>query len=365
MHLLNLRLQHFKNYREAEFEFRKNIVGLFGKNGSGKTNVLDAIHYLAFTKSVLTSQDLQNVLHGENFFTIEGEFEKEGKRHTLRCTFDGKKKRVAEDGSEYTRFSEHIGKYPVVIITPQDINLIWEGGEGRRRFFDQWLSQSNRQYLDNLVLYTQLLKQRNSLLKQAQQDGRPDDVLLESYHQQMIPASDILYSIRKKFIEDINPALAKEYSELVRAKEHVRIEYTSELDSASAEAVLTQNISQEIAAGRTLGGIHRDEYQFLLRDFEVRKYGSQGQQKSFLIGLKWVEINHAAEKKNFPPLVLLDDIFDKMDDDRIGQLLSKMAEMPNAQFFITDASPERAHKIFKKAKLDFQDFEIEDGRVIK
>lgn len=364
MRLLHLHLQYFKNYRQAEFAFHKNIVGFFGKNGSGKTNILDAIHYLTFTKSTFNSQDQQNVLHRENYFVAEGEFEKEGKRQIVRCTFDGKKKRVTEDGREYARFSEHIGKYPVVIITPQDINLIWEGGEGRRRFFDQWLCQSNRQYLDNLVLYTQLLKQRNSLLKQAQQGGPLDDVLLASYHEQMIPASTILYNIRKKFIEEINPALAKEYSELVHAKELVQIVYTSDLDLTSAEAVLTKNISQEVAAGRTLAGIHRDEYQFLLHGFEVRKYGSQGQQKSFLIGLKWVEINHAAEKKGFAPIVLLDDIFDKMDDDRIAQLLQKITNMPQAQFFITDASPNRAREIFKKANLDFQDFEIEAGEVI-
>jgi len=185
MRLQKLQLQNFKNYREAELTFCKNAIGLFGKNGSGKTNILDAIHYLSFTKSVLNNQDAQNVLHGENFFTLEGTFEREKKSHIIRCTYDGKKKRFSEDGREYNRFSEHIGKFPVVIISPQDINLIWEGGEGRRRFFDQWLSQSNRQYLENLVLYGQLLKQRTSLLKQAQQGVGLDEVLLDSFGQSL------------------------------------------------------------------------------------------------------------------------------------------------------------------------------------
>jgi DNA replication and repair protein RecF len=361
--IVNLRLQKFKNYREADLTFSKNVIGLFGKNGSGKTNILDAIHYLSFTKSVLNNQDQQNVMNGENFFTLEGAFEHEKKSHVIRCTYDGKKKRFSEDGSEYSRFSEHIGKFPVVIITPQDINLIWEGGEGRRRFFDQWLSQSDRNYLEHLVLYSQLLKQRNSLLKQAQQRGMLDDVLMDSYHQQMIPAAKYIYGARKKFVDEINPALADEYAALVKAKEQVHVVHTSDLDSASAEAVLNQSISQEIAAGRTLGGIHLDEYQFLLHDFEVRKFGSQGQQKSFLIGLKWVEIKHSALKRGFSPIVLLDDIFDKMDDERIARLLIMIGSVSDAQFFITDANPGRSREIFKKAKLDYQEFIIESGIV--
>lgn len=363
MRLQKLRIQNFKNYREAELIFTKNVIGLFGKNGSGKTNILDAIHYLSFTKSVLNNQDQQNVLHGENFFTLEGSFEKDNRTHVVRGTFDGKKKRFSEDGSEYNRFSEHIGKYPVVIITPQDINLIWEGGEGRRRFFDQWLSQSDRNYLENLVLYTQLLKQRNSLLRQAQQAGRVDETLMESYHQQMIPASKYIHEARRSFVAEINPALAGEYAGLVKGHEPVRVVHQSDLDNASAETVLTQNIAQELAAGRTLSGIHLDEYQFLLHDFEVRKYGSQGQQKSFLIGLKWTEIKYSASKRGFFPIVLLDDIFDKMDDERLKRLMEMIGAASTAQFFITDANPARAREIFKSANLDFQAFQVEAGEV--
>jgi DNA replication and repair protein RecF len=361
--IVSLRLQHFKNYRQADLGFDKNVIGLFGKNGSGKTNILDAIYYLSFTKSVLNNQDQQNVLHGENFFTVEGTFERDNRTHVVRGTFDGKKKRFLEDGSEYSRFSEHIGKYPVVIISPQDINLIWEGGEGRRRFFDQWLSQADRNYLENLVLYTQLLKQRNSLLKQAQQAGRLDETLMESYHQQMVPAATYIYQVRKSFIEEINPALAAEYAGLVKAHEPVRVEYQSDLDTNTAEAALTKNIGQELAAGRTLSGVHLDEYQFLLHDFEVRKYGSQGQQKSFLIGLKWTEIRYSASRRGFFPIILLDDIFDKMDDERLKRLMEMIGAASTAQFFITDANPERARGIFKSANLDFQAFQVEAGSI--
>jgi DNA replication and repair protein RecF len=361
--IASLQLHQFRNYRQADLVLHKNVIGLFGKNGSGKTNILDAIHYLSFTKSVLNNPDQQNVLHGENFFTLEGTFEKDNRSHLIRGTFDGKKKRFSEDGSEYNRFSEHIGKYPVVIITPQDINLIWEGGEGRRRFFDQWLSHSNRNYLENLVLYTQLLKQRNSLLKQAQQSGRLDETLMETYHEQMIPASKNIHETRKSFIAEINPVLAEEYAGLVKGYEPVRVVHQSDLDNVPAEVVLTQNIGQELAAGRTLTGIHLDEYQFLLHDFEVRKYGSQGQQKSFLIGLKWTEIKYSASKRGFFPIVLLDDIFDKMDDERLKQLMEMIGTASTAQFFITDASPSRAKEIFKSANLDFQAFQVEAGEI--
>lgn len=353
--ITNVKLQHFKNYREVEFAFSGNITALVGKNGSGKTNVLDAIHYLSFSKSATNNTDLQNVLTGENFFWIEGVFENSNRNNTIRCSFDGKKKKLSEDGNEYNRFSEHVGKYPVVLIAPQDINLVWEGGEGRRKFFDQWLSQTNRQYLDYLVQYQQNLKQRNSLLRQAQQGAPIDADLLDTYNQPLALAAQYLHQARKTFIEEINPAFAKEYAALVQAAELVSIRYHSDLDTTNPEVLLTENLDQEIAAGRTLAGIHLDDYHFMLHDFEVRKFGSQGQQKSFLVALKWTEISHTKLKRGIFPIVMLDDIFDKMDDNRINSLLHMMAALPGSQFFITDANPHRTRDIFKKANLTYQE----------
>ena len=341
------------------------MIGLFGKNGSGKTNILDAIHYLAFSKSVLNNQDAQNISHGQDYFLLEGGIEKQGHQHTVRCVFDGKKKKLFEDGNEYGKFSEHIGKYPVIMIMPQDINLVWEGGEGRRRFFDLWLSQVDKPYLERLVLYNQLLRQRNGLLKEAQSSGRIDSELFATYNQQMRPLAGAIYESRKNFIQEVNPELQKEYSQLIHQGENVRVVYSSDINPEGQGSVGSpfggQDVNREIAAGRTLGGVHLDEYQFLLNDFEVRKYGSQGQQKSFLIALKWVEMAYAVRKKGFPPIMLLDDIFDKMDDERVVRLMEMIAQNPHTQFFITDANPNRAKEILKRANLGFQGFEVGKG----
>jgi len=367
----SLRLQNFRNYREAQFTFNKKVVGLFGKNGSGKTNVLDAIHYLSFSKSVLNNQDAQNICQGNEYFLVEGEIEKQGHHHTIRCQFDGKKKKLLEDGQEYSRFSEHIGKYPVIMIMPQDITLIWEAGEGRRRFFDLWLSQVDKQYLEKLVLYNQLLRQRNGLLRAAQTSGQVDYELLATYQQQMMPAAVLIYETRKKFITEINPALQNEYSKLVRTGEVVKVIYNSDFKIDEVRAGGSPfggqgaGLEKEIAAGRTLGGVHLDEYLFLLNDFEVRKFGSQGQQKSFLIGLKWVELAYSKQKKGFSPVMLLDDIFDKMDDDRVARLMEMLSLNKETQFFVTDANPLRAKEIFKSANLDFQEFNISQGEAIE
>jgi DNA replication and repair protein RecF len=364
VYIRSLRLQNFRNYREAQFNFDKKVIGLFGKNGSGKTNILDAIHYLSFSKSVLNNQDGQNISHGENYFLLECDFEKVGHQHSIRCVFDGKKKKLLEDGQEYSRFSEHIGKYPVIMIMPQDINLIWEAGEGRRRFFDLWFSQADRHYLNKLVEFHHLLKQRNGLLKAAQ-NGLFDRDLMDSYHHQLAPVSEFIFMARKKFIKEINPLLQNEYSQLIRSGEVVSVVYSSDLDSKPIHTILTENLEKEIVVGRTLEGIQRDEYQFLLNDFEVRKYASQGQQKSFLIGLKMVELAYGREKSGFSPILLLDDIFDKMDDDRIARLMEILSSDTVGQFFITDANPGRARDIFKTANLDFQEFLIEKGEIIK
>ena len=357
-----LKLNNFRNYREAQFNFEDRIVGLFGKNGSGKTNVLDAIHYLSFSKSVLNNQDAQNVCHGENYFLIEGEFVSGGQAHRVRCSYDGKK-RLSEDGAEYNRFSEHIGKYPVTMIIPQHINLIWEGGEGRRRFFDLWLSQSSKQYLEKLVEYNQLLKQRNGLLKSAQASGFLDRDLLETYNRPMATNSVSIYQTRKKFIEEINPLLQQQYSNLIANGEAVKIDYTSDLETQDIDKIIHENLDREITVGRTLQGVHLDEYQFSLNNFEVRKYGSQGQQKSFLIALKMTELSELTWLKGFSPIFLLDDIFDKMDDDRNASLLTLIGKT-SGQVIITDANPTRARGILKTANLDFQEFNIEAEQIV-
>jgi DNA replication and repair protein RecF len=325
--------------------------------------VLDAIHYLSFTKSVLNNSDAQNVLYGEDYFVIAGEFDRESKSHSIRCQFDGKKKKVLEDDQECARFSDHIGRYPVVMIAPQDITLIWEAGEGRRRFFDQWVSQLNKPYLEHLVGYNYQLKQRNSVLREAQSVGRIDVDLMESYNEKLSEHAQVVYSKRKSFVSKLNPELQKVYAWLCHSEETVEVVYRSQLDQASIMKLLSENLEREMAAGRTLSGIHLDEFQFTLNGHEVRKTGSQGQQKSFLISLKMVELTQLTEKLSFSPIVLLDDIFDKMDNDRISRFMELLYKGEVGQFLLTDANPERVQKIFNIANLDFLPITIEKGMV--
>lgn len=325
--------------------------------------MLDAIHYLSFTKSVLNNSDAQNVCHGENYFVINGEFERDSKMHSVRCLFDGKKKKIMEDDTESTRFSDHIGRYPVVMIAPQDITLIWEAGEGRRRFFDQWISQINKQYIENLIGYNHQLRQRNGLLKEAQSTGRVDLDWIASYNEKLIEHGEYIYAEREKFISALNPELLKTYACLCHSEESIEVIYRSQLSEGSVRKMLNENLNREIAAGRTLSGIHLDEFQFLLNGHEVRKTGSQGQQKSFLISLKVMELTQLTDKLSFPPIVLLDDIFDKMDNDRITRFMELLHSRNVDQFLLTDANPERAIKVFNMTNLDFKAFTIEKGQV--
>ena len=304
---------------------------------------------------------MQNICHGENYFVVEGEFERESKIHTVRCQFDGKKKKLLEDETECTRFSDHIGRYPVVMIAPQDITLIWEAGEGRRRFFDQWISQINKQYIENLVGYNYQLKQRNGLLKEAQSFASVDLDLIGSYNEKLAAHAEFIYEERKKFISTLNPEFLKIYSWLCNSEETTEIVYRSQLEAGAIRKMLEENLDRELAGGRTLSGIHLDEYQFLLNNYEVRKKGSQGQQKSFLISLKITELAQLTEKLKFPPVVLLDDIFDKMDNDRITKFMELLFSRNVDQFLLTDANPERAKKIFNITNLDFKAFNIDKG----
>ena len=362
MRIRTLQLQNFKNYRQAEFFFDKKAIALLGNNGTGKTNVLDAIHYLSLTKSSLNTSDTQNISYGANFFSIYGEFENNAKSHTVRCMYDGKKKRLMEDETECSRFSDHIGKYPVVLIAPQDITLIWEAGEGRRRFFDQWISQISKPYIENLVGYGHQLRQRNGLLKESQSTGRIDLDLIASYNEKLIEHGEFIFNERKQFIDNLNPGFFQTYSKLCDGSgEIVSVVYGSQLQDNSIRKLLEENLDREIAACRTLSGIHLDEYQFLLNDHEVRKTGSQGQQKSFLISLKMMELTQLTEKLNFAPIVLLDDIFDKMDNHRISKFMELLFEKNLDQFILTDANPDRANKIFNILNLDFQSFNVEKG----
>lgn len=361
--LQQLKLYNFRNIEEARLEFSGKILCFLGKNGSGKTSLLDSIHYLAFTKSAVNPSDSQNILQGRAQFVVRGEFELNGKRKVVTCSFQqGQKKIINEDGQDYTKFSEHVGKYPVVLIAPQDIELIWDGSEMRRKFFDSLISQLDKPYLENLIVYTNQLKQRNSLLRSFAESGKIDHDLLASYDQKIIPSGNYIFAKRRDFLTEFFPFFKEQYLFLVDgSKEEVDIQYQSDLAKSDLAELLAKNLQRDIILQRTSAGIHRDDFDFRINGFELKKYGSQGQQKSFLISLKLAEFQAIAERKKFKPILLLDDIFDKLDNQRIHQLMLLVAKGTFGQIFITDAREDRTQQILKDANLDAKIFLVENG----
>lgn len=355
--LKNLRLINFKNYTDQSVRFDSLFTSVVGPNGSGKTNLLEALHYLSLTRPMNGSADAQNIRIGESFFTIIGQFEINEEVVEVRCSVELKegstKKEVRVGGKECRRFADHIGKYPVVALVPQDIELIWESGEVRRKFFDQWMSQTDKGYLEDLIKYQQLLKNRNSLLRVAREGGTVDQELLHFYAEQMSGPADRMTAFRKDFITRINPIVRQYYHRLantnpeVNAAEVIQIDHLSELIHQNYSELLAETTGQDLKAGRTTSGPHLDEYHFLLNGGEVRKFGSQGQQKSFLVALKLAMHDVLRDRTGTQPLLMLDDIFDKMDDNRIANLLNLTSGEGFGQVILTDSSPARAEEKLK------------------
>ncbi len=367
LELKKLNLFNFRNYGQLAVGFEGQVHCFLGKNGSGKTNLLDAIYYLSFTKSSLIATDTQNIRTGQNLFSIRGTFDIRSNEQEIQCSFQvGQKKVMKENGNDYNRLSEHIGKYPAVLIAPNDIELIWDGGEVRRRFFDSLISQVNREYLDRLISYTGHLKMRNSLLKRFAEKGNVDHDLLESCDRHLIPCGDFIAKTRQEFLSVFSPYFQKHYSFLSgNSSEGVSIAYRSGTDGESLADALSKNLHRDITLQRTTLGAHRDDFIFLLDGFELKRHGSQGQQKSFLVGLKLAEFDVLTASKKFRPLLLLDDIFDKLDDDRIARLIGLVDSGVFGQLFITDARPDRSRELLGAAGIRAESFLVESGTLRK
>lgn len=365
MRLEKLHLIDFKNYPEAVLDLEGTIHCFLGKNGSGKTNLLEAIHYLSITKGSVHTHDASNIRHGQNRFMISGHFQKQDKLFEVICSYAAGKKTISENGKEYGRFSDHIGKYPLVMVAPNDIELIWDGGEVRRRFFDSMLSQVDKEYLEQLIVYQAHLRQRNSLLRMSADQGIDKD-LLDSYDEKIISSGTVLFQKRTAFVAEYLPLVADRYHFLSSDQpERAGVQYVSELEKVDFKKELVARINQDLALGRTTVGIHRDDYGFTLNGYELKRYGSQGQQKSFLIALKLAEFDYLTKRKNIRPMILLDDIFDKLDDVRTVQLIKLVQGGTFGQIFITDASPARSLDILEKAGVKSQNFVVEDGTLSK
>lgn len=394
MHLQKISLAHFKSYEYESFEFSERINCIVGENGTGKTNLLDAIYFLALTKSSISNQDALSINHEAEYMMIEGvfsmfdvrgsifgknemEIEKKAKHqssnsehqteapvasnteHLITISLQrGQKKAVLRDKKAYERISEHIGRFPVVMLSPNDTDIIRDGSEERRKFFDGVMAQLDAEYLENLLQYNRLLLQRNSLLKQFAERNYVDELLLDIYSDPLVEVSLKLYQSRNQFITAFLPLFKKHYNTLSDAREEVEMIYESEVGAENFTQIFRKNRQRDLAAQRTTMGSHKDDFIFEINGFTLRKFGSQGQQKSFVIALKLAQFEMLAKVKGFPPLLLLDDIFDKLDERRIQQLITMMVDGTFSQVFITDARPERTRQLLGDLGVEVKYFEI-------
>jgi len=365
VHLESLSLFDFKNYAEARFDFKSKISCFLGNNGVGKTNLLDAIHYLSLTKSVLGNADAQSVSHGKGQFILQGIFKINAVIAQVTCAYQlGSKKTIKVDGHEPDKLSDHIGKYPVVMVAPNDIELVWGGSELRRKFFDSMIAQVDRQYLENLIQYNYNLKQRNGLLRLFG-EGTVDYDLLEAYNQKLVLSGNYIYQKRKSFLEEFLPLFAAHYQYLSGENgEASNIAYRTDCEGQDFAQILQNSLRKDLVLQRTSVGIHRDDFLFQLAGYDLKREGSQGQQKSFLIGLKLAEFQCIEAHREVKPLLLLDDIFDKLDDERIDKLVNRVADGAFGQIFITDARPDRSDGLLQNALLEAELFHIKEGKLI-
>ena len=359
MFLNELNLKNYKNFENSRFKFDTKIVCFIGLNGVGKTNILDSIYHLSYTKSYFNPIPSQNIRHGENFFFISGVYETEEKIENILISLKkGSKKTIKRNNKLYKKFSDHIGLIPLVIISPNDRNLIIEGSETRRKFIDSIISETDNKYLNNLIIYNKNLKNRNALLKMYQHKNESLKKTIDIYDTSLSEIADKIHNKRANFLSKFIPIFKSRYKQLSENKEIVEIEYKSDISkNLKLYDLLKESLEKDIRFQYTTKGIHKDDLNFLINDFSVKKFGSQGQQKTFLIALKLAKFDYLA-KLNNNPILLLDDIFDKLDDDRVKQIIDLVNDVKFQQIFITDTNKNRSESIIKKVNKSYKIFEI-------
>jgi len=362
MFLKNLSLIDFKNYEDAQLTFSSSINCFVGDNGEGKTNLLDAIYYLCFCKSYFNSIDSQNIRHEMPFFTLEANFERNHLDEHIFCGVKkGHNKVFKRNKKEYERFADHIGLFPCVIVSPADRNLILEGSETRRKFIDGVISQSDKLYLQHLILYNKILSQRNALLKYFAANFTYDPTTLAIYNQQLEDVGMKIYAKRCAFMELFNPIFNSYYTAISGSKEKVELLYKSQIHEQSLVSLLEENLTKDKILQYTTCGIHKDDLLFKIGDFPIKKQGSQGQQKTYLISLKLAQFDFIKNLVGEKPLLLLDDIFDKLDDKRVEAIVRLVSEQHFGQIFITDTHKNRTEDIVKKIDDSYKIFYVNNG----
>lgn len=360
MYLKKLSLINFKNIREENLEFRPGINCFVGDNGAGKTNVIDAVYFLSMCKSSLAMTDGQSMRHGSDFFLLDGQYLTDGGRNeSVVCAFARKGgKTLKRNGKEYERLSDHVGLIPVVIVSPADTMLISDAADERRRYLNGFISQLDRAYLQALVRYNAVLGERNRLLKISR-----DEQMLCIYDRQLVEQGGIIHRKRSEIAALLEPEVARYYRHLSSDREQVTLEYRSELNDTPFEELLLKSREKDFVNGFTTAGIHRDDLVLRIGGYPLRKYGSQGQQKSFLIALKLAQYALVAQAKGEKPILLLDDLFDKLDAGRVEQLIRLVSEDSFGQILITDCNPTRLRTILDKAGGEYALFTVGNGAV--
>ncbi|MDR2887549.1 MAG: DNA replication/repair protein RecF [Bacteroidales bacterium] len=364
MYLKNLVLNNFKNYELVEIEFSPRINCLAGANGVGKTNILDAIHYLSLAKSFFNGIDSMNIRHGEECFSIQGEMLRGGDAERIYCSFHRQKqKALRRNGKEYRKLSEHVGRYPVVMISPADSLLITGGSEERRRFMNRIISQYDAVYLESVVQYNRAVMQRNRMLKDFKAAGRCDADLLAVWDAQLATHGSYIHSTRRKLVDDLKPVFQQYYSLISSSKETVRLDYVSHLDGGSFEQLLAESLKKDLYLEYTTAGVHKDNLSLEMDGFQVKATGSQGQQKTFLAALKLAKFDYIRRMAGHRPMLLLDDIFDKFDAGRVEQIMHIVSGDTFGQIFITDTHCSRLHSILPANGAGYRLFGISENTV--
>lgn len=362
MHLETLSVVNFKNYEEAALELSPKVNCFVGNNGEGKTNLLDAIYYLSFTKSYFNPADSQNIRHGEGFFVVQGGYEVDEQKEAIYCGLKrGQKKSFKRNKKDYDRLADHIGLFPLVMISPSDSELISEGSEVRRRFMDGVISQYDKSYLDKLLAYNRVLQQRNALLKHFAAERRFDATTLEVFNEQLAQLGAPVFEKRKDFLDRFIPIFSEYYEQISGKAETVGLSYKSQLADSDLVTLLKEAERKDRMMGHTTAGVHKDDLVFMLGDHPIKKLGSQGQQKSYLIALKLAQFDFIAGVTGKKPLLLLDDVFDKLDAKRVTALMTLVSNNRFGQIFVTHTDGERIRSIFEQIGFEPRIFVIENG----
>lgn len=359
MFLRHLSLVNYKNFDSKTLDFDPVINCLVGDNGVGKTNVLDAIYHLCFGKSYFNPVSTQNIKHGTEFFVVEGEFEKHNRTEKILCSFKkGTKKVIKRNDKPYEKFSEHIGFLPLVIISPSDRDLILEGSETRRKFMDGVISQSDKVYLQNLIKYNKVVSQRNSLLKYFAANRTFDRDTLSIYNEQMNTLGTAIHQKRVEFIEAFMPIFKEQYQNISEKDEQIDLSYESQLSDDTLLNLLEKNIEKDRALQYTSVGVHKDDLSFTIAGHPIKKFGSQGQQKSFLIALKLAQFHFIKQLADTTPILLLDDIFDKLDENRVSHIVGLVKNDNFGQIFISDTHADRTEDVVKNIHQSYKIFTL-------